>query len=314
MISAMKMLMQAALRHPLFGRAVSATLYKTGALQLARKTAYFSGYKPDPVSIEVRGGGVFSMYTTGDLVATCCWKASYEEFEAPLPAVFCALARHARTIVGVGTNTGLYELMAAATSSATLYAFEPFPPAFEKLKKNVELNHFTSRILLSESALSDKVGVTPMYIPIEHNFPDMVPTNVSINPAFHEKSEIQREISVAVSTLDVFSREHRLPQIDILRIDAEGAEDLVLAGARTVLRESRPFVFVEVLEGRVDHANIERICQELGYFSITLDADAVTVQARLLPVVSSPNQLLCPNEKREKCLQRLRSAGFRVNQ
>ena len=47
-------------------------------------------------------------------------------------------------------------------------------------------------------------------------------------------------------TLDGFIDEHVQEKIDIVKIDVEGAEGLVLSGARKLLQNDRPIWFVEI--------------------------------------------------------------------
>jgi hypothetical protein len=54
---------------------------------------------------------------------------------------------------------------------------------------------------------------------------------------------------VAVTTLDRYARERGLERLDLMKIDTEGNEDEVLAGAEELFARSRPFVICEVLKG-----------------------------------------------------------------
>ena len=51
---------------------------------------------------------------------------------------------------------------------------------------------------------------------------------------------------VKTNTLDSFIDEHVKEKIDIIKIDVEGAEGLVLSGARKLLQDDRPIWFVEI--------------------------------------------------------------------
>jgi hypothetical protein len=48
-----------------------------------------------------------------------------------------------------------------------------------------------------------------------------------------------------VTTLDTYCREHGLSPT-IIKIDVEGLEAEVLAGARSILEQSRPFLLIEI--------------------------------------------------------------------
>src|SRR5204862_6820425 len=71
------------------------------------------------------------------------------------------------------------------------------------------------------------------------------------------------QIQVRLATLDSYGFEN----VGFLKIDVEGSEMEVLAGARETIRMNRPNMFIEMLAGiHVDHlARIEQIKNEFGY-------------------------------------------------
>jgi len=54
-----------------------------------------------------------------------------------------------------------------------------------------------------------------------------------------ERGHIATEVRVAVTTIDDYCYEQKIPRIDFLKVDVEGAESLVIAGAREILRDKR---------------------------------------------------------------------------
>jgi hypothetical protein len=65
------------------------------------------------------------------------------------------------------------------------------------------------------------------------------------------------EIAVQVTSLDKFTREQNIESVDFLKVDVEGAEMMLIAGAEKLLtRKPRPVVQFELADGR---------CQEYGY-------------------------------------------------
>jgi len=70
--------------------------------------------------------------------------------------VFLQLATSARVILDVGAYVGFYTVLAALTNpSAQVYAFEPHPNAYERLLRNVQINHLANvecrRVAVGES-------------------------------------------------------------------------------------------------------------------------------------------------------------------
>jgi hypothetical protein len=51
---------------------------------------------------------------------------------------------------------------------------------------------------------------------------------------------------VTIRRLDSLAQEAALPPPDVIKIDVEGSEAAVIAGATAILREKRPFVIIEL--------------------------------------------------------------------
>ena len=84
------------------------------------------------------------------------------------------------------------------------------------------------------------------------------------------------EISVAVCRLDTIGRAADLPLPDLIKIDVEGRELDVLAGASDTLRRSRPFLVIE-LHGT--NALVTEALTNLGYHAAVLDGEMSIVEA-----------------------------------
>lgn len=122
--------------------------------------------------------------------------------------------------VDVGANVGVYSLW-AADLGAEVYSVEPSPEALEKLHDNVLLNDFPISIM--DCALSDRPG--KMLLSTGQG---------TVNHLLLDPDDDGDH--VAVDTLDNVLGEQRAAGV---KIDVEGAERLVLEGARQALSEHR---------------------------------------------------------------------------
>jgi len=137
------------------------------------------------------------------------------------------------TFVDVGANIGSHTIHGARLVAPTgkVFAFEADPETFELLENNVTLNRVENARLYSH-CVADQEGT--------------VTFNISANSARNSllrKGTSQR--TLLASTLD-----RLLPpetQVNLLKIDVEGADYLVLDGARRIF-ETRPpsIVVIEV--------------------------------------------------------------------
>ena len=147
--------------------------------------------------------------------------------------VFVSLLREGMTVMDVGANLGLYSLLAsrAVGPSGKVYAFEPVPEIFTRLKEHIVLNNATN-VIPVPIALSDEKGTVKMSVMRgESSF-------------FRHLSE--KFVEVQVERLDDFVEREGIERVDAIKIDVEGAELKVIRGADKTIRRYKPILMVEI--------------------------------------------------------------------
>lgn len=135
------------------------------------------------------------------------------------------------TVFDVGANTGQSaHQFVAEFPHATIYCFEPVQESFDALVRNTKQH---PNVKPFRFALDAEEGETPIYIGKESTLASVV-----------FKDEQCRMELVHTTTIDTFCSEHKIAAIDLLKIDAEGAELLVLGGARRMM-ENKKVAFVQ---------------------------------------------------------------------
>ena len=168
----------------------------------------------------------------------------------------------------VGANLGYYTLLGSACVGTTgrVVAFEPFPPAWERLQHNLSLNAFP-QVRLVNAAVSSVVGTAPLF------FASDVPDGVASLAA--PEGHVSR-VTCRTMTLDRFAEEEgeRLPIL--MKADVEGAEKAVLEGAAGILSGSHPPMLLLEMEdeqfGRhgTSKREIQEMLSRLGYAAYQL--------------------------------------------
>lgn len=132
--------------------------------------------------------------------------------------------KNARTVIDIGANIGTCTVyMSSLFPKAKIYALEPDPRTFQLLKTNKELNHCTNATLINQ-AVSNKSGSTTFYSCQANGLSSLNKTRL---PYQVTKTRVQ------LTTVPDLMKEYGLKQIDILKIDAEGAEfDILLKTPR----------------------------------------------------------------------------------
>lgn len=122
--------------------------------------------------------------------------------------------------VDVGANVGFYSVL-AAECGAEVISVEPGTDVADELRRNLALNGLTATIV--PCALLDQTGEARL--------------SQNANPALrHVVTDQQAGVVVPVSTLDEVIGDRHVAGV---KIDVEGAEELVLQGGLRALREHR---------------------------------------------------------------------------
>ena len=139
-------------------------------------------------------------------------------------------------VLDVGANIGFFTRRFAewVTGSGRVLAIEPEDTNFSSLRRNLEKWKLLDKTLLFQGVAShenDKVllQLNP-YHPGDHKI----------------GSQGQEVLAVA---LDQKMLEYGWPDVSLIKIDTQGAEHRVLAGAEKLLKDQSPALFVEVDDG-----------------------------------------------------------------
>ena len=120
----------------------------------------------------------------------------------------------------VGANVGAYSLFVAALAGprARILAVEPQPEVFERLVFNISLNPFGT-IKAVACAVADRAGELTLFLDHENRGE----SSVKIVGSGTAKAG-----RVPATTLADLAREEGFERIDAIKLDVEGAEDLIL--------------------------------------------------------------------------------------
>lgn len=138
--------------------------------------------------------------------------------------------------VDVGANFGVYSLVASKLVGAAgrVLAFEPARQSFAILQQNIALNGF-SNVHAFQLAVTKRAGKAWLY----HGW-DPVGNSLGMDPLCGDEGE-----EVQTAALDNVLEENGIDRVDVIKIDVEGAEELVLRGATRYLTTYCPTVIFE---------------------------------------------------------------------
>jgi FkbM family methyltransferase len=168
-------------------------------------------------------------------------------------------------LIDVGANVGMYSIWAAATRQAKVFAFEPESQNFALLNRNIFLNKLQSQVTAYCAGLSDRQGLVQLYMG------EMFPGGSchSVGEAIDYKNEPLKAVfeqGCIAFKLDDLVSQKSIPVPNHIKIDVDGLEPKVIAGARTTLKDpSVTSLLVETNLNLVEHQSMVRELNDLGF-------------------------------------------------
>jgi FkbM family methyltransferase len=172
-------------------------------------------------------------------------KLMYGSFEAAEMRFARNYLERGMTVLDIGAHHGLYTLLASKKtgSAGRVLAFEPSARERQRLEKHLRVNRCKNTSVLPY-ALGSERGEASFYLAGgPHDFCNSL--------RLPDVPDAVEETHVEVRRLDEVLDELVMPRIDFVKLDVEGGELDVLAGAKRLLeRRPRPVLLVEVEDRR----------------------------------------------------------------
>ncbi len=200
---------------------------------------------------------IFNDHST--LPSLLFWKGIAGHEKASLE-IWQSLIPDAEVIFDLGANFGLFGLIAKGINpKANVIFVEPLPRNASRIKKNLTINGFDAEVVVK--AMGNHEG--------EIAFFDMAAqenTIASIDRSFvesHQHAAEIRPIRVPMTSLDHYMITNKVKQLDLIKIDVEGADFEVLLGTRKTLQRFQPTILIEITNNE-NAAQINSLLEKLN--------------------------------------------------
>lgn len=169
-------------------------------------------------------------------------------------------------LLDVGANVGQFALsLVKYQPQATIYSFEPYSAAFQKLDQNTQN---WANIIPVNLALGSENITQKLYI---HQYPVM---NSLLDIAKSEREiwgPMENQVDVEVMTLDHWISTNNISSIDLLKVDTQGYDLEVLKGASNYLRQNLVKLalvevnFIKIYENQIYFEDIYGFLKTFGF-------------------------------------------------
>ena len=170
-------------------------------------------------------------------------------YEETTTRLFETLLKSGMVVVDIGAHVGYFTLIAARQvgPAGKVYAFEPDPDNYSTLLKNIEANAYDN-VVADRKAISDNVGTSQLHL---------VATGSGRHSMYHHGLPERGSIEIETTTLDSTFDDLDWPNVDLIKIDVEGAEVSVLDGMTRLLEKPAKLnLIVEFMPSLLKNAGI----------------------------------------------------------
>lgn len=154
-------------------------------------------------------------------------------------------------VLDCGTFTGNTSLYFAQKvgDSGHVYGFEPMKSIFERYEKNMQ---GVTNVTPVNAAVSNKNGLLPMYA-----------CEAASQVCEGEMASYATDVGYGM-TLDSFAEKQKLPRVDFIKMDVEGAEADALEGAANIIKKYTPRMALSAYHKELDIVMLPRIVSQIN--------------------------------------------------
>ncbi|QNU67956.1 FkbM family methyltransferase [Ruminiclostridium herbifermentans] len=131
-------------------------------------------------------------------------------------------------VIDAGANMGMFSIL-AAKKGAKVYAFEPQAVFLNYLNQNCKLNSLEGNISIYNFAVSSHECETSLSV----NRDNLLSASINIDRKGHFET-------VKCISIDNWVATNHIPRIDFIKADIEGAERLLIDGAKYTIQKFKP--------------------------------------------------------------------------
>ena len=149
------------------------------------------------------------------------------EYEPVTTRLLETLLKEGMTFVDVGAHVGLFTLPAVKWVGKTgkVIAFEPHPMNYSMLSENISSNGFAGLVVTNQTAVSDETGRVGLHLST---------FNTGDHQLFNKGG--RKTVEVKCTTLDDYFEAGT--EIDVIKMDVQGAEAAAFRGMKRVLEDN----------------------------------------------------------------------------
>ncbi len=220
-----------ALTHKMLYRLAIPVLSRAGPLEPRLLDAYrwatHRSPRMDQFSHPLASDG-FTLYYDQEIPSYTVRGIAMGTYERATVALIKAMVTPGTTVVDVGAHIGYFTLLGASLvgEGGHVWSFEPDPRNRALLERNITENDFDDRVTVVPKA----IGADDHIVALHRDSADSGSSSV-----YNRDGQASGSVPVQMTSLDKWAESSGWPEIGLMKMDIEGAEDDALTGMGEVI-------------------------------------------------------------------------------
>jgi FkbM family methyltransferase len=208
----------------------------------------------------------------------CAWRVKSFFTKEPETIEWMGTFATDDVLIDVGANVGMYSIWASKVCGARVFAFEPESQNYALLNRNIVYNKLAGKVVAYCTALSDSTGFDTLHLADFNYGRSCHSFGESVDFSLKEQAFAFKQGAFA-TTLDALVEAGTVPQPQHIKIDVDGFEHKVIAGAHGVIADpALKSLLIEINQNLDQHMGIVRFLKDQGF---KYSLDQVTQSERL---------------------------------
>lgn len=178
-------------------------------------------------------------------------------------------------VLDAGANVGVFTRKALWAGASKVVAIEPGPENLECLRRNFASEIADGRVILYPKGVWNKDDVLKLRIDPKDSAED----------SFVRPIENAQLIDIALTTIDKIVQELRLPRVDFIKMDIEGAEQKAIVGAKDTIVKFRPRMALCIYHVQGDETMVPKLVHD-ARSDYNVSKTCLCAQDRIQPEVA----------------------------
>ena len=206
-------------------------------------------------------------------------------------------------VLDIGANLGghLLPIAKLVGEKGKVYGFEGSQHAFQRQRKNVELNQYLSKRIKTYHAFLMENSNAEKPNQIYSSWPLNAKSKAQLHPV--HLGQLHSVGEAEVFSIDEWSQLEKPKRINLLKIDVDGYEIPVLRGCRKTIKKYRPIILLELApyihqERGYQFEELIKLLTDLKYGGKTLHGKTISLDTTIntkIPRFGSLNVMLFPS-------------------